>query len=75
MSQKNIRLVKQVENKAAATENCFIAKDGKKYRVKLKKVVIPGHGERTALELCNDAAAQQWLIETGNCSVIEEAVE
>lgn len=55
-------------------EGHFIC-EGKKYRIRLPKVHIPGIGERTALELAVDEEAQEWLIKN-NCvgSVIEEVI-
>lgn len=58
-----------------AFDGCFTC-EGKKYRVRLPKVNIPGIGLRTALELAVDTEAQQWLIKN-NCigSIIEEVIE
>lgn len=47
--------------------------DGKSYRVILPGVEIPGIGTRTALEICADTKAQEYLVKE-NCigTVIEE---
>jgi len=56
-------------------DGCF-QHDGKKYRVRLQKVNIPGIGVRTALELANDSEAQQWLIDNNYVgSIIEEVIQ
>lgn len=49
---------------------------GKKYRVILHAVIIPGIGQVTAADIAADAQAQAYLIEAGTIgSVIEQVVD
>lgn len=61
--------------KAPAAENHFEF-EGKKYKVLIPKMNIPGIGERTSLEVCVDEEAQAYLVGC-NClgSVIEEVID
>lgn len=62
------------EKKQRAGEIHFVY-EGRVFKPKLPRVIIPGIGKRTALELCFDEKAQEYLVKE-NCigSVIEEII-
>jgi hypothetical protein len=64
------------ENAAAANlDDAVFENGGKKYKVLMPRVYIPGIGERTALELANDKKGQDYVIkENAIGSVIKEIV-
>lgn len=63
---------------SAGPENHFTY-NGKKYSVKMQKVIMPVGGERmvlTAADICATEEAQKYLIEAGCIgSVLEEVIE
>lgn len=62
------------EEKETAVELKF-EHEGKTYRPILENVFIPGLGNRTALEICADEKAQEYLVKEGCVGTIIEVVK